>query len=290
MLDSPASGMRREIADRSEYREFFHALPNQETAELVMTKIIESFEVEGYYVHAINTLDGRLYQIRKGTIFMTLQPVGLDIKFICQEGDMPLVHTVVYEALADIQSLMQRLKTLSSDWRVFGKQMLAAESASAVVHKRNDLLSKAVSPFSVRAALISRTKEGVLEELLDLLVQSGRLDAQKKVSTLDELIEREKTMSTGLQDGVALPHVKTDSTIHLVSAIGLIREGIEFDSLDGQPSRIFILTLAPKGPQEPYLEYVADVSRMLMNKDTRERILASEYDQQLYQNIVQPVL
>jgi mannitol/fructose-specific phosphotransferase system IIA component (Ntr-type) len=100
-----------------------------------------------------------------------------------------------------------------------------------------------------------------LEELLDCLVRVGRI--RDKQPLLDQLIAREQIVSTGFENGFALPHVKTSEVQRIVCAVGLHAEGIDFDAIDGNPSRIFVLELAPEDATGPHLQFMASVSHRI---------------------------
>lgn len=77
------------------------------------------------------------------------------------------------------------------------------------------------------------------------------------------LWERESKMSTALEEGVAIPHGKTDAVQKLVCAVGICRGGVEADALDGKPSRFFVLTLSPKSKPAPHVQFMGAVSQAL---------------------------
>ncbi len=83
-------------------------------------------------------------------------------------------------------------------------------------------------------------------------------------------------MSTGMQLGVAIPHAKTSAIQELVTAVALSPEGIEFDSLDGQPSRIFVVTVSPPTDVATHIRFLADISRQLSSEDVRLRLLEAK--------------
>ena len=122
--------------------------------------------------------------------------------------------------------------------------------------------------------LAARTKREAIEELLDMLVGTGKISDRQAV--LDAILEREEKMSTGLQHGVAIPHAKTENVEDLVTAFGMKREGIDFGALDGQPSRIFVMTLSSVLRTGPHLEYLSEISRLLNSEPVRERLLEAE--------------
>ena len=98
---------------------------------------------------------------------------------------------------------------------------------------------------------------------------------QDREKALQAILEREEKMSTGMNNGVAIPHGKTDSVERLIVAVGLKERGIEFESQDGSPSRIFIMTISPASRSGPHIQFLAEVSKILRNEEARKRLLAA---------------
>lgn len=127
--------------------------------------------------------------------------------------------------------------------------------------------------------LKSTSKEGAIEELIDVLANCGRIKDRK--AAFKAVMEREKKMSTGLQNGIAIPHGKTDSIDSLVASIGISGSGIPFESLDGQPARIILLTISPASRTGPHIQFLADISRVLHNDQTRQRVLNATHEEEV---------
>ena len=135
-------------------------------------------------------------------------------------------------------------------------------------------LRKVMTPATITVALKSDTKEGIIEELVDLLMAAGKIkDLKDRKEALAVVLDREKKMSTGMQSGIAIPHGKTDTVDTLVAAIGLKKGGMDFQALDGQPSRIFVMTLSPDTRTGPHIQFLAEISRQLSDAGIRERVL-----------------
>lgn len=132
---------------------------------------------------------------------------------------------------------------------------------------------------TVTLCLKGSNKESILEELIDLLVAAGRIKDRK--AALKAVLEREKKMSTGLQNGIAIPHGKTDTVDSLVAALGIRKEGIDFDSLDGLPAQIFLMTLSPASRTGPHIQFLADISRTLHDAAVRQQVLDATSEEQL---------
>jgi mannitol/fructose-specific phosphotransferase system IIA component (Ntr-type) len=137
-------------------------------------------------------------------------------------------------------------------------------------------LKKALSRETVLMELKSSTKEAIIEEMIDLLMAAGKIkDVKDRKEALKAVLDRERKMSTGMQNGIAIPHGKTDRVDSLVAAIALKKEGVDFGALDNLPSRIFIMTLSPDTRTGPHIQFLAEISRQLSDASVRERILAA---------------
>ncbi len=134
-------------------------------------------------------------------------------------------------------------------------------------------LKRALTKETILLELKNSSKEGVIEELVDLLMTTGRIRDRK--AALKSVLDREKKMSTGMQNGIAIPHGKTDAVDGLIAGLALKKEGIDFGALDGQPSRIFVITLSPDTRTGPHIQFLAEISRSLNDPQTRERVLTA---------------
>ncbi|MCX8093802.1 MAG: PTS sugar transporter subunit IIA [Candidatus Goldbacteria bacterium] len=138
-----------------------------------------------------------------------------------------------------------------------------------------DFLSK----DSIELNLKSTTKKEVIEELVDILDKKGLLIDKKAV--LDSILEREELGSTGIGQGVAIPHSKTKGVKELVGVFGISKKGVDFDSLDGEPTYIFFLILTPEGATNYMLKALARVSNFLKNKFYRKKILEANSKEEI---------
>ena len=123
---------------------------------------------------------------------------------------------------------------------------------------------------AVSAELKSTTKDDVIRELVDLLAGAQSIKEPEKLVKI--LLERESLGSTGIGQGVAIPHGKCSAVKSLVAAFGLSPKGIDFDSLDGEPVYIFFLLVAPEDSAGPHLKALARISRLLKDKYFRETL------------------
>ena len=137
---------------------------------------------------------------------------------------------------------------------------------------------------AITANLKSDDKEGVIKELVELLAKAGEI--KNKEDLVKALLARESLGSTGIGQGIGIPHAKSQSVKNLVAAFGLCPRGINFDSLDGEPVYIFFLLLAPEESAGPHLKALARISRMLKDKYFRE-LLRKARDEKEVLRIIQ---
>jgi len=132
-------------------------------------------------------------------------------------------------------------------------------------------LKTVLTPETVNLHLKGTSKEAIIDELLDMLVQAGKV--KDKAVARACVLDRERKMSTGMKHGIAIPHGKTDSVSDLVACIGISDHPVDFDSLDQEPCRIFIMTLSPIDKTGPHLQFLAEVSLLFKSAEKRQEIL-----------------
>jgi PTS system nitrogen regulatory IIA component len=131
-----------------------------------------------------------------------------------------------------------------------------------------------VPPGAVVDALRAETKEGVLRELSEVICRLLPPLSPDRLASI--LMEREALGSTGIGEGVAIPHGKVPGIDRLVAAFGRSREGVQFASLDGKPTRLFFLVVAPENSAGMHLKALARISRLLKDERFRRKLLAAE--------------
>ncbi len=122
--------------------------------------------------------------------------------------------------------------------------------------------------------LKSQNKKEVLKELVKILDEAHSV--RKPEQILDALHEREELGSTGIGQGIAIPHGKSECINHVIAALGISKKGIEFDALDGESVYLFFVLLAPTNASGVHLKILAKISRLLKDKFFRQALRESK--------------
>ena len=123
-------------------------------------------------------------------------------------------------------------------------------------------------------------KRGILEELAAYM--AGRHPRIDRAMLSKVLIEREQLASTAIGEGVAIPHGKLSAVGEIVACLGRAVKGVEFDSMDGQPTFLFFVLVAPESSTGAHLKALARISRVFKDPEFRRRLLAAPDGDSMY--------
>ena len=148
---------------------------------------------------------------------------------------------------------------------------------SKELHKKtpeNDDMLRFITMDCISVSLKGETKTEIITELVDLLNIQGKL--QDHELALKDIFLRENIMSTGMQHGIALPHAKSDGVDSMVVALGIKKQGIDFESSDGLKSHIFILVISPRTSNGTHVKFLSSISAVLKNEKLCKKLINSE--------------
>ncbi len=134
-------------------------------------------------------------------------------------------------------------------------------------------LTTTLSADRVLVGMHAADKLSVIDQMLDRLAASGAIP--DRAAARVAVLERERKMSTGMKNGIAIPHGKTASVDALVTCVAVAAEPVPWDTLDGEPCRIFIMTLSSPSKAGPHLQFLAEVSRLFKSEERRDAVLAA---------------
>ncbi len=261
-LRVPGAGTRDPKAS-GESKSVDFDFPSEDVALLVTDTMTHELQAEGYFVRTMDIEEG-IAQVRRDDLAFSMRLDGSRLSVQAPEKTLSIVRTSVFEAVAALNQNFARLK---SDFDPASIQR--DDSGEAVPLGRSE--AKAVCPSCVALDLKADTKEGAIRELLELMAGNGLIDDTEQA--FSDIVERERSMSTGMQHGIALPHAKTDAVTAMAASIGIKRDGLAFDSLDGQPARIIVLLTTPKKNPGAHIQFLAGVGAALKDERRRQQIL-----------------
>lgn len=127
---------------------------------------------------------------------------------------------------------------------------------------------------NILVGMQARRNFDAIRELAELLADDEEILDPKRF--LADLIRREKQSSTGIGKGVAVPHAHEDSIQRQLLAVGISREGVEFNAIDGEPVHIIALLATPRKHQKQHMELLAGLSRLLQQEQVRQNLIAAK--------------
>lgn len=132
--------------------------------------------------------------------------------------------------------------------------------------------------------LKSQDKKGIIEELVAPIASSSSINHENIVRVL---LERERLGSTGIGNGIGIPHGKLKGIDSIILGFGLSRKGVDFESMDGQPTHIFFLLISPENSAGLHLKLLAQISKILKADSFREKLLKASNTNEIYDLISQ---
>ena len=146
-------------------------------------------------------------------------------------------------------------------------------------------LSEIIEEEDIISDLKASDKKSVLEELAEVI--SNHEPSINKKDIVKVLMERERLGTTGIGDGVAIPHGKLNGVRQPLISFGRSKKGMDFDAMDGQPVYLFFLLIAPENSSGIHLEILARIAKILKNSAFRKKLMEADTRKECYQTIIQ---
>ena len=128
-------------------------------------------------------------------------------------------------------------------------------------------------------------KWAAIEALVGHLVERGKVPAETAQAVLEQVQARERSMSTGMERGIAIPHAAVDQIDEVLACMGIVSgdDGLPFESIDAQPARLIVLLVIPRSQKLLHIRTLADVARVLGQDDVREALVAATTAEQAWE-------
>ncbi len=256
-----------------------YKIENPQIRKLIIKYILDTFSEEGFFV-SLTKGEKIIYQIRRDKLMIKLSETEPEntINISIEQDQTIFAQTIVYEALVKINTVLAELKHITKP-KELGEDLINVTSNYSKLEDRQ--LMGLLNPQNIVLELKAKSKLEAIKELLGLICLHHQKVDEDQV--LADVLLREKALSTAIGNFVALPHAKTAGTPDSHIAIGVCPAGIDFDSLDGKPTKVIILFISPNNAYKPHLKIVAELSKVLGVKENIEAILTAKTKQEVYE-------
>lgn len=276
IINLPIKGIRKETKE-TEATTIEYNFTSKDTREVVSEKIVEEFKNEGCFISRV-FLDDVVYRIKRNDMFVSLSCTDDKITINCDKSDAIYVKNIVFEALLSIYNMFEHMKDLSKPEEM-KKELTKDEAPVRVEFNILNILRKE----NIILELNGNTKEEIIRELVEKL---NVPDENRKEEIFNAVMEREALSSTGMENEIAIPHGKINADINISVVLGFKKEGIDFNSLDGQPSKIFVLVVSPTNSSTPHIQVLSSISNILNNPEARKELIAAVSVDQVWDSLV----
>ncbi len=273
VLGIKRTGVRKEISDtRSVHTRY--SFPSEVLSDFILRMLIDNFRREGFRHSAVDR-EGGLTHFRRESKTFTLQITGNEFDFESHPADVTIIRTVMYETLVELYRSLGELKQMATPGDL-SSAVIGDAPAAVTLPKRQELrIDKIIPPDCIITELAATNQTEAIIELLRALQRASKLvDFDQCVQ---DVLEREKVVSTCVSQGIAFPHARTRGARELAAAIGISRRGYREFSDSGEEVHIVVLSVCPLQGDKPHLQFVSQVA-MLLTKEENIRIFTESGD------------
>lgn len=269
------SGLRHPDRSGRCSQAFSFEMPSRESARMMSEKLILEFRKEGFFTHLLSHSD-LIWKVRRDNVEIGIRCDGNAIHFECSPEEERFIATAILEVTARLTALANEL---SKPVKTRGVAHMLSEAGSGMTGHAHAAMSRFLNQFIMIPDLKAETKEDALRQLVTLLYQKGLVANLEK--TYEKILSREAILSTGLEHGVAVPHIRTDDVSMLVGVVALVPGGIKgYTTVDDSEVNIIVMTISPPDAQTPHLRLIAYIAQVLDERG-RTRLLTTQTEQEM---------
>ncbi len=146
-------------------------------------------------------------------------------------------------------------------------------------------LSELLTKESVLLPLEATDKWEAIGKTARAMVDAGALPEARLPAVEEALVARERSMTTGMEDGIAIPHAAVDGIPEVIAVLGIAPDGVPFETLDGEPARLIVCLAIPRAQKLQHIRTLAEIAKLLSRSAVRERLLACDAAEQVLEVI-----
>jgi fructose-specific phosphotransferase system IIA component len=260
-----------------------YSFGNEYLTTLVFNSLLDIFSEEGFFISRDEESGSpNAYILKKQDIILLTAKEGKEVSFSYKKEDTNYLHTILYETLLEFDKSLREVGDIVKPEELNKLVDTSDDSGDDKQLKREINVLKSIPSEHITTKIESTGKNEVIGEMLTILHNRGVIPDYDEA--LKALLEREETMTTGIGDGIALPHAKIHGINKIQAVIAVKKEGVDFHAMDGKPVNIIVLILSPASDPVPHIQFLAAITKLLSNKERKEKIIASD-ESQIYQII-----
>lgn len=274
LFHSPARGVRHPKATLTGSREICFELSSSDVAEYVLEKLVEEFRAEGFFTTLLSQ-EGNIWEVTMDEMEIALRRESRRILVQCTPAEEAMVMTAWMEVSSQMNDLA---RSIAKPVRSIPDE-LAANENKARKNPRN--VRRYLQAFVMLPSFRAATKEEAIRHIVEEIAKACPNHLKDVDAATAAVLRREKSMPTGLDHGIAVPHGRDASVQGIVGAVALVDNSgtaggciADYETIDKSPVEIIVLTLANDEAQMPYLQLMACISRMLRDDNGYRRLAA----------------
>ena len=282
LFNIKGQGVHRKRASNNGSRAVTFSLKNEMMADLMLQKLVNVFRQDGFFTHLYDSREN-IWAISMDDIEISIRKEDNNICCECTPAEENLVINAWMEVVSEINTLA---KTLSRPIRKSEIEKFIPQKEEK--GSNDNIASRFIRGFLMIPNFRAHSKKEALEKLVDAIHEA----CPKSVVDVDlckkAVFEREESMPTGLDHGIAVPHGRTTGVTGVVGAVALVdnsenENGIipDYETIDHSRIQIIVLTLVPTEGQTPYLQLMAFISRVMRSEESQKKLLECKTEEEM---------
>ena len=276
LFASDRKGVRHPKATMTGSREICFELGSVKVAELMLEKLVAEFREEGFFTSLLSKED-HIWEIAMDDMEIALRRQGKDIFIHCTPAEEAIVMTAWMEVASDINDLARLISQPMRREEV--GEVLAQTTAGAKGHRSG--IGRYLQGFVMLPKFKASSKREAVEKLVAEIAAACPHHVHDAKAAVEAVLTREASMSTGLDNGIAVPHGRTPAVTGISGAVAILDNAgtangclADYETIDNSPVSIVVLTLANSETQTPYLQLMSFISKALRANNGYEKLLA----------------
>ena len=281
-----ARGVVHPKESMSDSRQVVFELPDSQVAKIMLRKLVNEFRREGFYaIQYAHEPNLAIWEVSMNSMELTFHRQEREIRVECTPQEESVVTTAWMEVVSQMNELAKAISKPVLERKEMEKMIAKTENDPV---QNTTVVTRYVKNFAMIPAFRAHSKKEAIEQLVKAVAEKFPKNVLDVAKVKEAVFAREESMPTGLDNGMAVPHGRTDAVNHIIGAVALVdnsenENGIipDWEMIDHSKLQIIVLTLVPESIQTPYLQLMAFVSRILHNSESRERLLTCQTTEEM---------